>query len=257
MTAAPIALRPAFSFTHHAIARFITRVWPKISDRPCADGREALSILADAIPRAEVMPRRSSMGDTMWSVADPAMRWITRPGEFRGRRVAVVVTVLDGLEDVEAEAEAEREVMEAHRRLEAVPEIGAPTTPAPPPGPADIEAPKAYKAWLALEAQRLSLERERVRKLNVPQVAALEHARLAIVQRRLQDERDADARRERTRRHAITQAHCELVRDLVDRLAEVDPAGSVELLERARARVAKWAAEGRLAAPEPGDKAAE
>lgn len=201
-----------------------------------------------------MLPRRTGRGHAVWLVKDPEMRWITKPGDFRGRRVAVVVTVLGGADDVEAEEEAEREVVEAHRRLEAVPEIGAPTTPTPPPDQADIEAPKAYKAWLALEAQRLTLERDRMRRVNVPQVAALEQARLSIVQRRLQDERDAAARMERTRRHAITQAHCELVRDLLARLAEVDPAGSAELLERARARVAKWEAEGRL---EPESRAAE
>lgn len=250
MTAAPIELRPAFSFTFHATERFMSRVWPSISARPCADAREALSILVDAAARAEMLPRRTSRGHAVWLVKDPEMRWVTKPDTYRGRRVAVVVTVLGGADDVEAEEEAEREVVEAHRRLEAVPEIGAPTTPTPPPGPADIAEPKAYKAWLALEAQRLSLERDRVRKLNVPQVAALEHARLSLVQRRLEEERAEAGRRARTARHAITQAHCELVRDLVDRLSEVDPSGSAELLERARARVAKWEAEGRLAAPD-------
>lgn len=159
MTAAHIDLRPAFSFTFHATDRFMSRVWPSIAERPCADAREALTILSDAATRAEMLPRRTGRGHAVWQIADPSMRWITKPGTYRGQRVAVVVTLLGGADDVEAEEEAEREVLEAHRRLEAVPEIGTPEPTSPPPACCS----GCTARWLEAETQRLAVERTRLR----------------------------------------------------------------------------------------------
>lgn len=232
MTSA-IELRPVFSFTYHAMDRFMARVWPSIGNgRPCADAREALSIMVDAAARAEMLPRRSGKGHAVWAVRDPEMRWITKPDTYRGRRVAVVVTVLGGLEDVEAEERAERDVLEAHRRIAEIPEIGTPGSTSPAPSGWD------YRSWVQVETQRLSVERARLAAFNVR-----EH-RVEV----------ANREREKTRRHIASQAHEALFCELLARLAEVDPAGSAELLERARARVAKWEAEGRL---EPESQATE
>lgn len=237
MTAAPIALRPVFSFTHHATERFMARVWPSIgSGRACADGRKALAILCDAAARAEMLPRRTNMGHAVWQIADPAMRWITRPDTYRGRRVAVVVTVLGGADNVDAEEDAEREVLEAHRRLQAIPELGEPKPTSPPPGPAEADALKAYRAWVALETQRLAVERTRLK--------ALAHAIASGKMKALDDRAAAEMRREYTRhidghskRVKGLQQAIEMRNDLLlamaTRLAEIDPEGSAELLARA------------------------
>lgn len=244
--AAPTALRPPFTFTHHAIERFVKRVWPTVGTRAIADDREALTLLCNATELAELMPRRTALGDALWSVKDPAMRWITKPGEFKGRRVAVVVTVLAGADDPVAEEKAERDVLDASRRLLVIPELGLSESTAPTPGPEESAELKAYRAWIALEVQRLAVERERLRKLNTPEIAALERARISLEQTKLADVRQEAARRERTARHLATQAKEALFCELLARLAEVDAAGSADLLERARERVAKWEAEGRL-----------
>lgn len=164
--AAPLALRPMFSFTFHATERFMSRVWPTICpSRPCADAREALTTLVDAATRAELSPRRTNRGHAVWTIADPAMRWITKPGEHRGRRVAVVVTVLAGGDDAAAEEEAEREVLEAAQRMAALPKLGTPEPTSPPPTVSTVIGEKSYRAWVALETQRLAIERERLAEL--------------------------------------------------------------------------------------------
>lgn len=259
--AAPLALRQLFSFTFHATQRFMTRVWPTICPaRPCADAREALTILVDAATRAELSPRRTDRGHAVWTIADPAMRWITKPGEHRGRRVAVVVTVLAGGDDVAAEEEAELEVLEASRRLAAVPALGTPEPTSPPPAVGTVIGEKSYRAWVALETQRLALERERLRKLQLavidntrpprgmtPAVAQMVALRERTERARLHAEQQRIASHERTARHLITQARDELFLELVARLAEVDAAGSAELIARARERLAKWEAQGKIA----------
>ncbi len=255
--AASLALRPPFSFTFHATERFRARVWPTINPgRPCADAREALTILRDAATRAELAPRRTDLGHAVWSVADPAMRWITRPDTFRGRRVAVVVTVLSGAEDVAAEEEAERDVLEAARRLAAAPEVGPEETTSAPPGDLQGAALKAYRAWVALEMQRLAVERKRTSRISIPQPPKLarcgmfsgdlERERLQNERMRLAAEQHEAARRERTARHLISNAHEALFLELVSRLEAVDREGSADLIARARDRVAKWEAEGRM-----------
>jgi hypothetical protein len=220
----PATMVPPFRFTRRAVDRFIKRVWPTLSSRPCADDREALSLLCGASHLAEAMPRRSILGDVLWSVRDPAMRWISKPGEYRGQRAAVVVTVLAGSDDAEAEERAEREVIEASRRLAAFPDLGLEesTTPAP--------EGYVYRAWLQTEMHRLSLEK----------------ARIAAINANGDRKRQIEIAREKTARHAISHAHEALFCELLARLAEVDAAGSADLLERARERVAKWEAEGRL-----------
>lgn len=224
--AAPLALRPLFSFTYHATERFMSRVWPTICPaRPCADAREALTTLADAASRAELSPRRTDRGHAVWTIADPAMRWITKPGEHRGRRVAVVVTVLDGLEDIAAEEAAEAEVLEAARRMAAVPQLGTPEPTSPPPTVGTVIGEKSYRAWVA----QMVAMRERT-----------ERARIHAEQQRI-------AAHERTARHLITMVRDELFLELVARLADVDATGSAELIARARERLAQWEAQGKIA----------
>ena len=232
MSAAPITIRPAFAFTRHAVDRFVKRVWPTIGrGRPCADDREALTILGGAAHTCDPAPRRTHAGADMWSIQDPPMRWITRDDVDRrtGRPVAVVVTVLSGADDAAAEEEAEREVVEAHRRLSAVPELGREEATSPV-----CAGYKPPAVWVQLEMQRLAVEK----------------ARLSAMNTRADRERAAEYARQKTARHVASQAHEALFRELLARLAEVDPEGSSELLERARARVAKWEAEGRLNARE-------
>jgi hypothetical protein len=262
MTTVSASIRPPFRFTRHAVDRFVRRVWPSLSGRAIADDREAISILCGAVPSAELMLRRSILGDAIWSVADPAMRWITKPAEYRGRRCAVVVTVLGGADDSVAEEEAEREVIEAARRLAAAPELGREEATTPAPGPAEGDTLKAYRAWLALETQRLAVERERLRAVihahahaprprgPAPDVVQASAAAAKLEALRIVAEQQAAARVERTRRHMATQAHEALFVEILSRLAEVDPVGSADVIGRARERIAKWEAEGRLGARE-------
>lgn len=248
--AAPLALRPPFSFTFHATQRFMSRVWPTIGNgRPCADAREALSILVDAAGRAEMTARRTDRGHAVWTVAEPAMRWITKPGEFRGRRVAVVVTVLAGLEDAAAEEEAERQVMAAAQRLASAPEVGAAEPTSPPPGDLQGFALKAYRAWIALEAQRLAIESKRLKVLSVREAPAPPPRPAQTARRDPMAERTERIRLHHEGQRAVVEAreravterhHLSLARDkwlaaMADRLAAVDPVGSADLIEKVNA----------------------
>lgn len=248
--AAPLALRPLFSFTLHATERFMTRVWPTICPtRPCADAREALTTLVDAASRAELSPRRTDRGHAVWTIADPAMRWITKPGEHRGRRVAVVVTVLDGLEDIAAEEAVEAEVLEASRRLAGVPQLGAPEPTSPPPPDLEGFALKAYRAWVTLETQRLAVESKRLKALAAAQAKPAASSRAAPARRDPMAERTERIRlhhegqraaieaaeRAKTERHHLSLARDAMLVAMADRLAEIDPVGSAELLERVSA----------------------
>ncbi len=245
--AAPLPLRPPFRFTLHATDRFIKRVWPNISDRPIADDREALMLLVAAAESAELMPRRTNRGHAVWAIRDPAMRWITKPDEYRGRRVAFVVTVLAGIEDAAAEEDAELEVIDAARRLEAVSAVGRPEATSPPPPDLDGLALKAYRAWGEVEKQRLAVERARLKALAAASAPA--PVRVCAPRRDPMAERTERIRLHHEGQRATAEAHergvterhhLSLARDamlvaMVERLAEVDPVGSAELIEKVNA----------------------
>jgi plasmid stabilization system protein ParE len=141
--------RPSFGFTRHAVDRFIARV------RPGLDDREALQALAVAADLAELLPEPTRHGQDVWSVPEPAMRYITK----RDLGVHVVVTVVAGATG-EAE-EAAREVVEAYRRIALHPQIGTPE----PTSPAPACCAKHVAAWSTYEVQRLAVEKARLRAL--------------------------------------------------------------------------------------------
>jgi hypothetical protein len=222
MTAASIAMRPVFGFTRHAVDRYIERL---------CDGKRspgaALLELHDATRRAELVPRPSWHGNSLWSVADPAMRLVAVLEEDR----AIVVTVIDGADEgIEAER-IEYDALRVRRLLARIPELGRQEATSPVP-----EAEGDYRAWVGLETRRLDVERKRLGALRDALMTPKErmaHIRLTHADRR--------AERESGRAHAMAEQdraikrRNELLETLTARLAEVDPVGSADLLDRVRA----------------------
>lgn len=222
MTAAPIAMRPVFGFTRHAVDRYIERL--------CGGKRSpgiALLELHDATRRAELVPRPSWHGNSLWSVADPAMRLVAVLEEDR----AIVVTVIDGADEgIEAER-IEYDALRVRRLLARIPELGRQEATSPAPA-----SEGDYRAWVGLESRRLDVERKRLGALRDALMTPKErmaHIRLTHADRR--------AERESGRAHAMAEQdraikrRNELLETLTARLAEVDPVGSADLLDRVRA----------------------
>jgi hypothetical protein len=222
MTAAPIAMRPVFGFTRHAVDRYIERL--------CGGKRSpgvALVELYNAARRAVPVPRLSWHGNALWSVDVPAMRLVAVMDEGR----AIVVTVIDGADDgIEAE-KIEYDALRVRRLLARIPELGQQEATSPvPQGEGD------YRAWVGLESRRLDVERKRLGALRDALMTPKErmaHIRLTHADRR--------AEREQGRAHAMAEQdraikrRNELLDAMAARLAEVDAGGSSELLERMRA----------------------
>lgn len=88
-----------FRFTEHAIARYAERV------RPGIHRHDAIRELHDS--RAAAIRTDAGDGYCVWTVRNPAMRWITRPH----LGTLVVVTVIAGTEgDVRSGLEEAAEV---------------------------------------------------------------------------------------------------------------------------------------------------
>lgn len=222
MTAAPVVMRPVFGFTRHAVDRYIQRL---------CDGKRspgvALLELHDATRRAELVPRPSWHGNSLWSVADPAMRLVAVMEDDR----AIVVTVIDGADEgIEAER-VEYDALRVRRMLARIPEIGRQEATSPvPQGEGD------FRAWVGLESRRLDVERKRLGALRDALMTPKErmaHIRLTHADRRAAKE-SARVNVMAEQDRAIKRRN-ELLEALAGRLAEVDPEGSAELLERARA----------------------
>lgn len=205
-------LRPRFAFTHHAVERFIRRV------RPGIDDRAALRALLDASSRARPSARPTRAGQAIWIVDAPPMRFVTKPDAG----TIVVVTVVDGTEI--AEDEAEHEVLEAYRRLSTARELAEPTRPIPAPNCCGAHVSE----WLHVEQQRLGVERKRVKAAVVA-----EQARIAAAA--------VEKEREKTVRHwadvGVKNEKCiryrnDLLRAAATKLRALDADGSAELLGR-------------------------
>lgn len=222
MTAAPVVMRPVFGFTRHAVDRYIQRL---------CDGKRspgvALLELHDATRRAELVPRPSWHGNSLWSVADPAMRLVAVMEDDR----AIVVTVIDGADEgIEAER-VEYDALRVRRMLARIPEIGRQEATSPvPQGEGD------FRAWVGLESRRLDVERKRLGALRDALMTPKErmaHIRLTHADRRA--ERESGRARAMAEQDAAIKRRNELLEALSARLAEIDPEGSAELLERVRA----------------------
>jgi hypothetical protein len=220
--AAPLALpivRPCFAFTRHAVDRYIERV----HGGRC-DVARAIHELVTASHVAELLDRPSWHGDLVWTVREPAMRWIATLEEGR----AIVLTIIAGAyEGIEAER-IEYDALRARRLLERIPQIGQsePTSPIP-------RGDEDYRSWVGLEVRRLEVERKRLSALRDAMMTPRERTA------RIRESRaERAAEREAGRAHAMAEAdraikrRNELLDALAERLAEVDPVGSAELLER-------------------------
>lgn len=220
--AAPLALptvRPCFAFTRHAVDRYIERV----HGGKCGD-TQAIHELVNASHGAELLDRPSWHGDLVWTIREPAMRWIATLEDGR----AVVLTIIDGAyEGIEAER-IEYDALRTRRLLERIPQIGKSEATSPIPRGEDN-----YRSWVGLEMRRLEVEKKRL--------AALRDALLTPRERTaLKRDRVAErmANRESTHAHALKEAdraikrRNELLEALVARLAAVDPVGSAELIEQ-------------------------
>jgi hypothetical protein len=224
-SAAP--LLPRFAFTRHAVDRYRARVDPSLDDRA------ALHALRDASTRAHLCERRTRFGQAIWAVERPALRLITK----QDAGVAVVVTVLDGADG--GEDDAENEVIEAHKRIAAIaPEIATETKPRPRPGCcAGHDA-----AWLDVEVKRLDVERRRIAAVAaIEKNRAKERGKLEGV--RLEKQRQAEARaakqearRENVQMHTARDVDKQvryrngLLRFAAAKLRTVDAEGSAELI---------------------------
>ncbi len=222
MTAAPIAVRPVFGFTRHAVDRYIERL--------CGGKRSpgvALLELHDATRRAVPVPRPSWHGNSLWSVADPAMRLVAVLEEDR----AIVVTVIDGADEgIEAER-IEYDALRVRRLLAKIPELGRQEATSPVPA-----SEGDYRAWVGLESRRLDVERKRlgaIRDALMTPKERMAHIRLTHADRRA--ERASGRSRVMAEQDAAIKRRNELLEALTARLAEVDPVGSADLMERVRA----------------------
>ena len=213
--------RPSFSFTRHAVDRYVER----LHNGACAPIR-ALQDLAALAHRAELVPRPSWHGNTVWSVSEPAMRWIAVIEDGR----AIVVTVLDGADEGIESERVEYDALRVRRLLERIPQIGRSEATSPvTPGEGE------YRLWVALEMRRLEVERKRLAALRDAMQTPRERLTRA---RERRTERQVD--RDSGRAHALTELQAAVVRrnDLLEamatRLADVDAEESAGLLEQAR-----------------------
>ncbi len=219
--AAPLALpivRPRFAFTRHAVDRYIER----IRDGRCDDAR-AIHELVTASHAAEPVDRPSWHGNLVWSVREPAMRWILVLEEGH----AVVLTIIAGADEgVEAER-IEYDALRARRLLERIPQIGRSEATSPIP-----RDEREYRSWVGLEARRLETEKKRLAALRDALLTPRE--RLSLMKGRKADKREA---KESARAHALAEAdraikrRNEILELMALRLAEVDPVGSAGALE--------------------------
>jgi hypothetical protein len=215
-TVAPV--RPSFGFTRHAVDRYIER----LHDGRYDDSKALLELVA-ATHTAELMPRPSWLGNRVWTVASPAMRWISVPEAGR----EVIVTVVGGADQGIEEERIEYDAMRVRRLLERVPQIGR--TEATSPIPA---SDGDYRTWAGLEHRRLQTEQKRF--------ALLRDALMTPTERmvRIRNKRETRvADKEASRAFALTEQHAAIVRrnelleTMAARLAEVDAEGSAALLE--------------------------
>jgi hypothetical protein len=213
--------RPSFGFTRHAVDRFIARV------RPGLDDREALQALAVAADRAELLPEPTRHGQDVWSVPEPAMRYITK----RDLGVHVVVTVVAGATG-EAE-EAAREVIEAYKRIAAHPQLGTPE----PTAPAPVCCAKHVAAWSTNEQQRLAVEKARLRALAAlsqpGDIEARVRERTAALRHELQRQSHGQQSRLCAKQRAIDSRNA-LLLEAADALERHDSVWSRDLREKIR-----------------------
>lgn len=235
MTAAPVTIRPAFAFTRHAVDRYVER----LHDGKCTDAR-ALQELAAAAHVAEPMSRPSWHGNPMWCVIAPPMRWIA----VAENGCAVVITVLSGADEgIEAER-TEYEALMVRRRLALIPQIGRSEATSPVPR-GDAE----YRLWVGLESRRLEVERKRLAALRDALMTPRERmARIRETRGERRVKREEGQARALAEQQLAIMWRNDLIEAMAARLADVDPVGSADLIERARTRVAKWESEGRVAA---------
>jgi hypothetical protein len=219
--AAPLALpiiRPCFGFTRHAVDRYIER----IHAGKCGDA-QAIYELVNASHAAELLDRPSWHGNLVWSVREPAMRWIAVFEEGR----AIVMTIVAGADEgVDAER-IEYDALRARRLLERIPQIGRTEATSPiPRGEAE------YRSWIGLEVRRLDVEKKRLGALRDALLTPRE--RTALIKVRFAEKKEA---RDTGRAHALAEAdraikrRNEILALMGSRLAEVDPVGSADVLE--------------------------
>lgn len=222
IAAAPPALpvvRPCFAFTRHAVDRYIERV----HGGKCGDA-QAIHELVAASHGAELLDRPSWHGDLVWTIREPAMRWIATLEDGR----AVVLTIIAGAyEGIDAER-IEYDALRARRLLERIPQIGKSEATSPIP-----RDEGEYRSWVGLETRRLEVEKKRL--------GALRDA-LMTPRERIDCKRERQAERKANRgsaqAHALKEAdraikrRNDLLEALVARLAAVDPVGSADLIEQ-------------------------
>jgi hypothetical protein len=219
MTAAtPLPLRPPFRFTRHAVDRYIERVHAG----RCGDAR-ALQELVAASHGAELLDRPSWHGNHVWSIREPAMRWIATIEDGS----AVVLTIIAGADEgVEAER-IEYDAVRVRRLLDRIPQIGRGEATSPAP-----RGEEDFRSWVGLESRRLEVERKRL--------GALRDALLTPRERMARRREELNERREgREAGQSIALAEADraikrrnnLLKAMAERLAEVDPAGSADVLE--------------------------
>jgi hypothetical protein len=217
MTAAAPA-RPSFGFTRHAVDRYIER----LHDGRYDDSKALLELVA-ATHTAELVPRPSWLGNRVWTVAAPAMRWIAVPEAGR----EIIVTVVDGADQGIEEERIEYDALRVRRLLERIPQIGRAEATSPIP-----VSDGDYRSWAGLEHRRIEVERKRF--------ALLRDALMTPTERmvRIRDKREARlADKEAARAFALTEQQAaimrrnELLEAMAARLAEVDAECSATLLE--------------------------
>lgn len=164
---------------------------------PGLSDHEALLALNESAGRAVRIDQPTRAGDSYWRVEHPAMRFVTKL-DTNGH---VVVTIVEGHGGGEEEAMAD--VVEAYRRARAYPDVGASELIRP----CDGETRKDCASWAHVEVQRLITERKRLAALAAQSRAAEVNAGALGSMR-------------------------DLLRDVENHLANVDPHGSVQLLVR-------------------------
>jgi hypothetical protein len=219
--AAPRALpvvRPCFGFTRHAVDRYIER----IRAGKCSDA-QAIHELVNASHAAELLDRPSWHGNIVWSVREPAMRWIAALEEGR----TIVLTIVAGADEgVEAER-IEYDALRARRLLERIPQIGRSEATSPIP-----RDEREYRSWVGLEVRRLEAEKKRLGALRDALLTPRE--RLSLMKERKADKREA---KESARAHALAEAdraikrRNEILAAMAARLLAVDPVGSADVID--------------------------
>lgn len=194
-----------FSFTIHAFVRFKERIKGAWQDPSLS--RLAWETLYDAARTAVLLDERPEGEGRFFRCADPAMLWIAK----REEGVWVVITVLepdatagkidDAVKDWLAEQEDVRKAQAIAR------ERGLHITP--PMEPRPIEAhpsgvrPRDLGAWISLEINRASVEKERLRVVMMA-LSKVERSRVTEIDRRQLDmDNMAKARAEKTERHRL------------------------------------------------------